>query len=42
MKKQNTSKATSSGAVSEVYQEWKWKPALDDKEGDWEKILWNE
>jgi len=31
MKNQNTSKATSSGAVSEVYQAWKWKPALDDK-----------
>lgn len=35
MKNQNTFKATSSGAVK-VYQEWKWKSALDDKEGDWE------
>lgn len=35
MKIQNTFKATSSGAVSEVCQEWKWKPAPDDKENDW-------
>lgn len=35
MKIQNTFKATSNGAVSEVYQDWKWKPTPDDKESDW-------